>query len=124
MIATGSQIGAALFLPPFGIWAAPPSSPRLKAWGTAIALGMISTGIAYILYFRLIANVGAMSAIAVTFLIPVFGMLWGLLILSEPVTARMVVGTAIILAGTALTMRFIDFGQATGLSSPSQGSHK
>ena len=67
-----------------------------------IALGVLCTGIGYILYFRLLANVGATRAIAVTFLIPVFGMLFGVSILGETVTAGMLAGCVVILVGTAL----------------------
>jgi drug/metabolite transporter (DMT)-like permease len=55
-----------------------------------------------VLYFRLIANVGPARAIAVTFLIPVFGMLWGTIFLGEVVTGNMIAGCAVILLGTGL----------------------
>jgi drug/metabolite transporter (DMT)-like permease len=64
---------------------------------------VLCTGVAYILFFRLIANVGAARAIAVTFLIPVFAVLWGALFLSESLTRVMVLGCAVILLGTGLT---------------------
>lgn len=114
-VAAGSQIGAALFLLPFALLAAPSAMPSAKAWCMVAALGVLSTGIAFILYFRLIANIGATRAIAVTFLIPVFGMLWGRLALSEPVTASMLAGTAVILIGTSLT---------TGLASAALGASR
>ncbi|MBI3549291.1 MAG: DMT family transporter [Elusimicrobia bacterium] len=102
-IAAGTQAGAALFLLPFALWAAPAVMPSLKAWLTTAALGVLCTGVAYMLYFRLIASAGPTRAIAVTFLIPVFGMLWGALFLKEAVTLTMAIGTAIILLGTSLT---------------------
>ena len=58
---------------------------------------------AYVLYFRLIANVGPANAIAVTFLIPVFAVLWGWMFLGEGLTATMVAGCGVILVGTGLT---------------------
>lgn len=103
VVAAGSQISAALVLLPFALRAIPSTAPSFTAWSSAIALGVLSTGIAYILYFHLIRNIGAIGAIAVTFLIPVFGMLWGWLFLHEPVTGHMLAGTAVILVGTALT---------------------
>jgi drug/metabolite transporter (DMT)-like permease len=103
VVATGSQISAAVFLLPFALWAMPSTLPTVRAWIAAAALGVLCTGLAYLLYFRLIGNLGAIGAIAVTFLIPVFGMLWGWLFLHEPVTGHMLVGTAVILVGTALT---------------------
>jgi drug/metabolite transporter (DMT)-like permease len=72
------------------------------AWGSAIALALLCTGLAYILYFRLIAHAGATNAMTVTFLIPVFAMAWGWLVLAERPSADMLIGAAVILAGTAL----------------------
>lgn len=101
-IASGSQIAAAIVVLPLAIAYWPTVNPSLPAWAAAIALGVGCTGIAYILYFRLIRNVGPTRAIAVTFLIPGFGMLYGALFLSEPVTVEMLIGCAVILFGTAL----------------------
>jgi len=103
-IATGSQIAASIFVLPLALSAWPVQPPSLLAWAAATALGVACTGVAYILYFRLIANVGPTRAIAVTFLIPAFGMLWGALFLHEPVTLGMVAGCAVILFGTALAV--------------------
>ncbi len=58
---------------------------------------------AYLLYFRLIAHVGAARAITVTFLIPVFGLLWGAMFLGEALTLAMMLGCTVIVFGTALT---------------------
>ena len=101
-IATGSQVAAAIVLLPLAIGSWPGAAPSASAWAAVIALGIASTGLAYILYFRLIANVGPMRAIAVTFLIPAFGMLWGAIFLGELVTVKMLAGCAVILLGTAL----------------------
>jgi drug/metabolite transporter (DMT)-like permease len=65
-------------------------------------MGIASTGFAYILYFRLIANVGPARAISVAYLIPVFAVFWGALALDEEVTLLMVVGCLVIFVGTAL----------------------
>ena len=62
---------------------------------------MLCTGLAYLLYFRLIAHVGPANAIAVTFLIPLFAVLWGGLFLGEQLTPTMLGGGAVILLGTA-----------------------
>jgi drug/metabolite transporter (DMT)-like permease len=67
------------------------------------------TGLAYLMYFRLIANAGPANAISVTFLIPGFAVLWGALFLGEALTPAMLLGCAVILLGTAL---------ATGLVGP------
>lgn len=103
-IATGSQIVAALCLLPPALWLYPAAPPSEQAWLAVAALGLLSTALAFVLYFRLITGAGATRAMSVTFLIPVFGMLWGGLFLDESVTPGMVAGTAVILAGTALTI--------------------
>jgi drug/metabolite transporter (DMT)-like permease len=106
-IACGSQLCAAVALLPLAIWWWPAELPDLRIWLSVIALGVGCTGIAFILYFRLIANAGPAKAIAVTFLIPVFGMLWGALFLDEETTIKMLAGCATILLGTALTTGII-----------------
>ncbi|WP_246225776.1 DMT family transporter [Vibrio agarilyticus] len=100
--ATGSQIGATLALLPLGILFWPDSMPSQSAWSAALILGVLCTGFAYILFFRLIRNIGPANAIAVTFLIPLFAALWGVLFLNEAITLRMAVGGAIIFLGTAM----------------------
>jgi drug/metabolite transporter (DMT)-like permease len=101
-VATGSQLGAFLALTPL-LAAMPPAAwPTAIEWFAVSTLGIVCTGIAYLLYFRLIADVGPTRALTVTFLLPVFGMLWGALFLDEPITATMAAGCALVLAGTAL----------------------
>jgi drug/metabolite transporter (DMT)-like permease len=72
------------------------------AWSAAIVLGVGCTALAFLLFFRLIANVGASRAVTVTFLIPLFGVLWGSLFLGERLAAGMLVGGVIVVLGTAL----------------------
>jgi drug/metabolite transporter (DMT)-like permease len=80
-----------------------PSAPvPMRAWLATLGLGVLCTGIAYVIYFRLIAHVGAAFAASVTFLVPVFGMIWGALFLGEKVTPLMLAGCAVILLGAAL----------------------
>ena len=74
----------------------------LHAWGAVIALGVACTGVAYMLFFHLIAVAGPARAITVTFVIPIFGILWGALFLGEGVSAGMLEGCGVILVGTAL----------------------
>jgi drug/metabolite transporter (DMT)-like permease len=101
-VAAGSQLAATLALAVPGLWLWPTQAPSATAWGAVAGLAFLATGVAYILYFRLIAHVGPARAISVTYLIPLFGVLWGALFLGEAVTPAMFVGGAIILAGTAL----------------------
>ena len=102
-VATGSQLAAALALALPAWWLWPTAAPTPSAWASVVGLALPCTALAYLLYFRLIAHVGAARAITVTFLIPVFGLLWGALFLSESLTAAMLFGCAVILLGTALT---------------------
>jgi drug/metabolite transporter (DMT)-like permease len=101
-LATGSQLVATLVLalPAALAWPAQPASAT--AWGAALALGVLSTGIAYVMYFRLIAQVGPANATTVTYLVPLFAMLWGGLVLHEAVTPSMLGGGVVILLGTSL----------------------
>ena len=101
-IATGSQIGAALVLLPVAALTWPDTTISLTAWAAAITMGLFSTALAYILYFRLIANTGPTNAITVTYLIPLFAMLLGAAVIDEPITGSMLIGCAVILLGTAL----------------------
>ncbi len=104
-VATGSQIGAALLLAPLLVPLPPVALPTPAEWTAVVLLGVLCTGIAYLLYFRLIADVGPTRALTVTFLIPLFGMLWGALFLGEAITPVMAAGCALVLAGTALILR-------------------
>jgi drug/metabolite transporter (DMT)-like permease len=108
LIATGSQIGAAVLLLAPALYFWPTKAPSLSAWLFALVLGVVCTGLAYILYFRLIARAGAARAIAVTYLIPVFGMGWGWTFLGERVSASMVLGCAVILLGIAMATGVVD----------------
>lgn len=108
-VATGSQLSAALVLLPPMWWWWPAQTPSTTAWVAVALLAVACTGVAYVLYFRLIAQVGPAKAISVTFLIPVFAVVWGWMFLGEGLTLAMLLGCAVILIGTAL---------ATGLLTP------
>ena len=101
-VATGSMLFPAILLLPLTVAFWPDTPPSARAWFALIAMGIASTGVAYILYFRLIANVGPAKAITVAYLIPAFAVIWGALILDETVTALMIIGCLIIFLGTAL----------------------
>jgi drug/metabolite transporter (DMT)-like permease len=101
-VATCSQLGAALFLLPL-TFAAPMQHMATPTVLLAVLfLALFCTAIAYLLYFRLIANVGPTRALTVTFLAPIFGVLWGVLLLGESLTWSTIIGFAIILSGTGL----------------------
>jgi drug/metabolite transporter (DMT)-like permease len=109
--ATGSQIGASLLLALPAFMYAPASMPGATSWMAIIALAIVCTGIAYILYFRLIERAGPARAITVTFLIPVFGVGYGALFLGEAITLTMLICGAVIVLGTALSTGVLKFGK-------------
>lgn len=100
--AAGSQLAATLLLLPLAIAHWPQEPVSARSWYSAVALGVICTGVAFILYFRLIARVGPARAITVTYLIPVFGMFWGFTLLQERISMGMLAACAVILVGIAL----------------------
>ncbi|MDR5854126.1 DMT family transporter [Caballeronia sp. LZ062] len=100
--AAGSMIGATVALAPLAAMTWPATPVSAHAWEAVIALGVCCTGIAYFLYFKLVASAGPARAMTVTFVIPLFGILWGALFLDEHVSLVMLEGCAVVLAGTAL----------------------
>ncbi len=103
----GSFGFAALLLAPLAVltWPAEPPSPR--SWLAVLLLAVVCTAIPNIYYFRLLLRVGPGKAMSVAFLIPVFGILWGALVLGEKVTPAMLGGGAVVLLGTALVVGVI-----------------
>lgn len=84
---------------PFLTWQTPQFPGQVIA--SIVSLGLLSTGFAYVLYFRLIGDLGATTASAVNYVVPVFAVLIGVVLLSEPVTWNLVVGCLVVLAGVA-----------------------
>jgi drug/metabolite transporter (DMT)-like permease len=101
--ALGAMIAASLVAAPLVFLAPPTAMPPPAVWLAAGALGVLCTGAAYLLNFRLIADIGPTRAMTVTYLIPLFGALWAVLLLDERVRPGLLVGGPLILAGTALT---------------------
>ncbi len=101
-VAAGTQVAAALLLLPVAIAAWPENPPSMDAWVAVVMMGVLSTGLAYILYFRLIANVGPTNAVTVTYLIPITAMVLGAIVIDEAITTPMLIGCTVILLGTAL----------------------
>nr|WP_284700801.1 DMT family transporter [Robbsia betulipollinis] len=106
-VATGSMIAAAVVLLPMGAVHWPAAAIPAGSWLSAIALAIACTGVAYIIYFHLIAAVGPAKAVSVTFLIPIFGILWGMLFLHETLSVSMVLGCAVVIVGTLLASGMI-----------------
>ena len=105
--AHGSMWAATLVMIPVALATPIPAEISLMPTGFAVlALGVVCSGVAYLIYFRLIADFGGVSALTVAFLIPVFGTLWGAWLLGEPVTWATIVGGLLVLLGTALVTGF------------------
>lgn len=100
--ATGAQLSAGLVLLPLAYWFWPEHWPSANAWVAALVLAIGGTALAFVLFYRLLAEVGAARAATVTFLVPVFGVFWGAVLLQEPVSLSMLSSGAVIVLGTAL----------------------
>ncbi|MFM2066295.1 MAG: hypothetical protein RLZZ584_1204 [Pseudomonadota bacterium] len=111
-LASGSQLGSAiaLALPALLHW--PASNPGALPWAAALALALVCTGVAYILYFRLISRAGPTYAMTVTYLVPAFAAGWGWLTLGEALSPAMWTGCGVILLGTALTTGMVGRSKA------------
>jgi drug/metabolite transporter (DMT)-like permease len=94
-------LGSVILLPfvPFNL---PAIMPSASAWVSVLAVGVLCSGVAYLLYFRLVLDIGPTSALTVTFLTPVFGVLWGYLFLGEQVGLHTLMGGLMVIAGTGL----------------------
>jgi drug/metabolite transporter (DMT)-like permease len=105
-VAAGSQLGAAVLLLPALPFTIPQQPITATIVLSVLGLALLSTAVAYILYFRLIQTIGPTKALTVTYLIPLFAMLWGALFLKEAITLSMVLGCGLILLGTAIANDF------------------
>jgi drug/metabolite transporter (DMT)-like permease len=104
-MAAGSQLAAGVLLTPLiPLWP-PMAAPTPPVVASVLVLGFVCSGIAYLLYFRLIADIGATGALTVTYLIPVFGVLWGVLFLGETISLSMLAGAALVVLGTVFVLR-------------------
>jgi len=100
--AFGSQAASVVLLAPLLPFALPSQPPTANALAAVVALGILCTGLAYTLYFRLIADVGPAKALTVTFIAPLFGLVWSALFLNEAITPVKLLACAAILIGTGL----------------------
>jgi drug/metabolite transporter (DMT)-like permease len=103
-MAVGTQLSGGLLLLPL-LALAPPGAPTPAALAAVLALGLVCGALGYVLYFRLIADIGAAGALTVTYLIPAFGILWGAAFLGEAISGTMLGGAALVVAGTVLVLR-------------------
>ncbi|MFN0302912.1 MAG: DMT family transporter [Burkholderiales bacterium] len=107
--AAGTQLAAGLWILPFalahGLVSPPVDAASPIVIGSALAIGVLCSAVAYMLFFRLMADVGPTRTLTVTFIIPVFGILWAALFLGESITPAMLAGAALVIAGTVLVLR-------------------
>ena len=101
-VATGSQLVGAVLLAVPAVLAWPATPPGVTAWLVVAGLAFVCTGLALVMYFRLIAHAGPANAISVTYLIPIFAIAWGSLFLDEKITWPLLAGCAVVFLGTAL----------------------
>lgn len=106
-ITIGNLLGATLILTPFAIFELPDTMPGHKALICAIALAVLSTAIAFILLFDILSRAGATATTTVTFIIPIFGILFGAIFLKEAVTMQILAGMAVAFTGAALTTKLL-----------------
>ncbi len=109
LAALGSMLGATLLLLPlfaYSTFTQPPASwGGWSVWLSLLGLGLVCTALAYILYFRLLSSVGPVKSMTVTFMIPLFGVLWGALLLDEPLSMAHLYGGALIGAALWLVLQ-------------------
>ena len=101
-LALGQQLGALVWLAIPGVLLVPRTMPSPAAVGSLLALGLLSTGVAYLMFFELLERVGPTKTTTVTYLIPIVGMLAGAVMLGEPLTGGMLVGLVLVLASVLL----------------------
>lgn len=107
VLAGSSQLGAAIVLAPLGLANVPTVMPGMTVVLSLLALGIVCTGLAYALYFRLLSDIGSEKAVSNTFLVPVFAQLWGALFLGEHLSIAGAVGFALVLVAVALVLELI-----------------
>lgn len=113
-MATGSIVWGALFLLPALPFSLPPAPPSSAALASVVALALLSSALAQVLFIPLITRIGPTRAMSVSFLIPLFSMLWGVLFLAEAVQPSMLVGAALVLLAMALVLPASPLRSAVG----------
>lgn len=103
VIATGSQLYSSIVLMPLALWHWPVIQPSSTAWLSTLFLAIACTGFAFFLYFKMISEQGITKTLSVTYLIPLFAMLWGSLFMNEAIEFRTLFGGGFILLGVAFT---------------------
>jgi drug/metabolite transporter (DMT)-like permease len=101
-MAAGSQFAAGILILPLAAAFPPKAVPVPAVLAALVVFALLCSAVAYLIYYKLISELGPTKALTVTFLIPVFGMLWGSILLGERISLAMIAGSALVLAGTGL----------------------
>jgi drug/metabolite transporter (DMT)-like permease len=104
-VAAATLLSGSILLSPLAIYSWPAAAIPAASWVSALLLGVLCTGAAFVFYYRLIARIGAARTATVTYLIPLFGVVWAWLLLGEPLTLTMALAGALILSGVALSQQ-------------------
>jgi len=104
-IAAGTVLCAALVVAPLAVFTWPSTPIPALSWLSGVLLGVLCTGLAYFLYYRLLYRIGAPRTSTVTYLVPLFGVIWAWVFLSEPLTLSMAIAGALILGGVAMSQQ-------------------
>lgn len=104
-VAAATLCCASLLVLPFALAEWPTHAVSVQAWASVALLGVLCTGIAFVMYYRLIARIGAGRASTVTYLVPLFGVAWAWWLLDEQPTLRMAIAGALILGSVAMSQR-------------------
>lgn len=104
-VAAANLASGAVLLAPLAWYTWPRHPIAMTSWLSAVLLGVLCTGVAFVFYYRLIMRIGAPRTSTVTYLIPLFGVIWAWLLLGEPLTVSMALAGALILAGVAISQR-------------------
>lgn len=112
-VAAGTVLCASVVVAPLAVMTWPDTPVPALSWLSAILLGALCTGLAYFLYYRLLYRIGAPRTSTVTYLVPLFGVVWAWIFLGEPLTLGMAIAAALILGGVALSQQRAAAGTAT-----------
>jgi drug/metabolite transporter (DMT)-like permease len=104
-VAATTLVCASVLWAPLAVATWPAEAIDGKSWLSAALVGALCTGIAYLLYFRLLFRIGAQRASTVTYLVPLFGVIWAWSLLGEPLTLSMAAASALILIGVGLSQK-------------------
>jgi drug/metabolite transporter (DMT)-like permease len=104
-VAAGTVMCAAIVVAPLAFTTWPSTPIPALSWLSAVMLGALCTGLAYFFFYRLLYRIGAPRTSTVTYLVPLFGVIWAWVFLNEPLTVSMAVAGALILGGVALSQQ-------------------